>query len=148
MTTMNNAQTSGVDLTGATGTAMFSGSGASGMTLALTSPNQLATASAGSTANSQNGENVSAMISALDSANVSGKMNDYIFGLSSAVSGNTTMRDALDTIASNAKTALSSSSGVDLDTEAANLLRYQQAYQASGKVIQIASTLFDQLLNL
>jgi len=148
MTTMNNAQTSGVDLTGATGTAMFSGSGASGMTLALTSPNQLATASAGSTANSQNGENVSAMINALDSANVSGKMNDYIFGLSSAVSGNTTMRDALDTIASNAKTALSSSSGVDLDTEAANLLRYQQAYQASGKVIQIASTLFDQLLNL
>lgn len=39
-------------------------------------------------------------------------------------------------------------SGVNLDEEAANLLRYQQAYQASGKMMQIASTLFDTLLSL
>jgi len=39
-------------------------------------------------------------------------------------------------------------SGVNLDEEAANLLRYQQAYQASGKVMQVASTLFDVLLNI
>jgi flagellar hook-associated protein 1 FlgK len=39
-------------------------------------------------------------------------------------------------------------SGVNLDEEAANLLRYQQAYQASGKVIQIASTLFQTILDL
>ena len=38
--------------------------------------------------------------------------------------------------------------GVNLDEEATNLLRYQQAYQASGKVMQIASTLFDTLLSL
>lgn len=148
MSTMNNAQANGVDLTGATGTAMFSGTGAADMSMALTSANQLATASSGSGANSQNGTNVSAMISSLNTANVSGKMNDYLFGLSSAVSGNTTMRDALDTIASNAKTSLAASSGVNLDTEAANLVQYQQAYQASGKIIQIASTLFDQLLNM
>lgn len=39
-------------------------------------------------------------------------------------------------------------SGVNLDEEAANLLRYQQQYQAAGKVMQIANTLFDTLLNL
>lgn len=39
-------------------------------------------------------------------------------------------------------------SGVNLDEEAANLLRYQQAYQAAGKMMQIASTLFDTLLAL
>jgi len=44
--------------------------------------------------------------------------------------------------------AQQSLSGVNLDEEAANLLRYQQAYQASGKVMQIASTLFDTLLSL
>jgi len=44
--------------------------------------------------------------------------------------------------------AQQSVSGVNLDEEAANLLRYQQAYQASGKVLQLASTLFDTLLNL
>ena len=39
-------------------------------------------------------------------------------------------------------------SGVNLDEEAANLLRYQRAYQAAGKAMQIASTLFDTLLTL
>jgi flagellar hook-associated protein 1 FlgK len=39
-------------------------------------------------------------------------------------------------------------SGVNLDEEASNLLKYQQAYQAAGKAMQIASTLFDVLLTL
>lgn len=42
--------------------------------------------------------------------------------------------------------AQQSESGVNLDEEAANLLRYQQAYQAAGKLMQIASQLFDTLL--
>jgi len=39
-------------------------------------------------------------------------------------------------------------SGVNLDEEAANLVKYQQAYQAAGKAMQIASTLFESLLSL
>ena len=46
------------------------------------------------------------------------------------------------------KQAQQSVSGVNLDEEAANLLRYQQAYQASGKMMQIASTLFQTVLDL
>lgn len=41
---------------------------------------------------------------------------------------------------------IQSISGVNLDEEAANLLRYQQAYQASSKVIEISNTLFDSVL--
>jgi len=41
-----------------------------------------------------------------------------------------------------------SESGVNLDEEAANLMRYQQAYQAAGKVMQTASQLFDMLLTM
>jgi flagellar hook-associated protein 1 FlgK len=37
-------------------------------------------------------------------------------------------------------------SGVNLDEEAANLLQYQQAYQASAKMIQIAQNIFDTLI--
>lgn len=37
-------------------------------------------------------------------------------------------------------------SGVNLDEEAANLIKFQQAYQASSKVIQIGQGLFDSLL--
>lgn len=36
--------------------------------------------------------------------------------------------------------------GVNLDEEAARLLQYQQAYQASAKMIQIAQNVFDSLL--
>ena len=39
-------------------------------------------------------------------------------------------------------------SGVNLDEEAANLIKYQQAYQAAGKAIQTANTLFSTLLTM
>ncbi|MDE2342857.1 MAG: flagellar hook-associated protein FlgK [Betaproteobacteria bacterium] len=39
-------------------------------------------------------------------------------------------------------------SGVNLDEEAANLIKYQQAYQAAGKAIQTADTMFSTVLNL
>lgn len=38
-------------------------------------------------------------------------------------------------------------SGVNLDEEAANLIRFQQAYQAAAQVITVANSLFDTLLN-
>ena len=47
-----------------------------------------------------------------------------------------------------ARNAQQSKSGVNLDEEAANLLRYQQAYQAAGKLMQTASELFEVLLSL
>jgi flagellar hook-associated protein 1 len=37
---------------------------------------------------------------------------------------------------------------VSLDQEAADLIRFQQAYQASAKVMQTASTLFDAILGI
>ena len=37
--------------------------------------------------------------------------------------------------------------GVNLDEEASNLIRYQQAYAASAKVITAARDTFDSLLN-
>ena len=44
--------------------------------------------------------------------------------------------------------ARSAVSGVNLDEEAANLIRYQQAYQASARSLDIASKLFDTLLGI
>ncbi len=49
-------------------------------------------------------------------------------------------------IASNLETSRTGISGVNLDEEAAKLLQYQQAYQASAKVIQIAQGIFDTLI--
>jgi len=47
-----------------------------------------------------------------------------------------------------ARAANDSISGVNLDEEAADLLRFQQAYQAAGKVIGIASMLFETIINI
>lgn len=51
-------------------------------------------------------------------------------------------------LVSQTQQAQQSMSGVNLDEEAANLMRYQQAYQAAGKMMQIAATLFDTLLSI
>ena len=51
-------------------------------------------------------------------------------------------------LADNATKALQSLAGVNLDEEAANLMRYQQAYQASAKVLATASKLFDAIIAL
>lgn len=55
---------------------------------------------------------------------------------------------AAGNLLSQATLSVQNESGVNLDEEAANLLRYQQAYQAAGKVMQIASQLFDVLLSI
>ena len=55
---------------------------------------------------------------------------------------------AQEALRSSAVTAEQGYSGVNLDEEAANLVRFQQAYQASGKVLEIASKMFDEILAL
>jgi flagellar hook-associated protein 1 FlgK len=55
-------------------------------------------------------------------------------------------RDAQTSLLEQATAARDSVSGVNLDEEAANLIRYQQAYQAAAKVMSISSLLFDEVL--
>lgn len=50
------------------------------------------------------------------------------------------------TIAGNLERDRTAISGVNLDEEAAKLIQYQQAYQASAKMIQIAQNIFDSLI--
>ena len=55
-------------------------------------------------------------------------------------------RDASDSLLKQAQATRDAVSGVNLDEEAANLIMYQQAYNASAQVIQVARSLFDTLL--
>jgi flagellar hook-associated protein 1 FlgK len=54
--------------------------------------------------------------------------------------------DVSSSIAANLEKDRTGVSGVNLDEEASKLLQYQQAYQASAKVIQIAQGMFDTLM--
>lgn len=53
-----------------------------------------------------------------------------------------------ETLLRQATDARDALSGVNLDEEAANLLRYQQAYQAAGRIMSIAQRLFDEIVSL
>ena len=55
-------------------------------------------------------------------------------------------QDALTVVNKQAIESKDKVSGVSLDSEAADLIRYQQAYQASAKAMQVASQLFDAIL--
>ena len=51
------------------------------------------------------------------------------------------------TMASEAEAARAAVSGVNLDEEAARLIQFQQSYQAAAKVLQVAQSVFDILLD-
>ncbi|OAI17583.1 flagellar hook-associated protein FlgK [Methylomonas koyamae] len=55
-------------------------------------------------------------------------------------------RDAQHVLFQRAKGARESASGVNLDEEAADLIKYQHSYQAAAHVVSIAKSLFDTLI--
>lgn len=56
-------------------------------------------------------------------------------------------RDASETLLFQSKERKESTSGVNLDEEAANLIKFQQAYEASAQAINVARTLFQTVLD-
>lgn len=146
--TFNAAQLTGDDLDGDPGAAIFSGNSAASMALDVTDVRKLATAPLNGTIGSRDATNLTAIRAALTSLNPADGMDQIIFDVSGTLAGRNVTRGALETISSTAKVALSAQSGVDLDAEAVNLVRYQQAFQASGRVMQVASDIFDTLLGI
>ena len=58
-----------------------------------------------------------------------------------------TTAEISDAVAGQNERARSAESGVNLDEEAARLIQFQQSYQAAAKMLQVAQSLFDTLLN-
>jgi flagellar hook-associated protein 1 FlgK len=148
VTTVNTAQSAGSARDGSAGGPLLTGTTAATIALATTDPAMIATAPAGAAAGSRDTGNLDALQSALSTSSPAGQMDAILFDVSGSVAGRTVTRDALTTISDAAKNALSAQTGVNLDTEGVNLVRYQQAFQASGRVMQVASTIFDSLLQI
>jgi len=55
-------------------------------------------------------------------------------------------RSAQDVLLKQATTSKENVSGVNLDEEAADLIKFQQSYQAAAQSISMAKTLFDTLI--
>jgi len=102
------------------------------------------------------GDNTNALIlaSLRDRPKLDGGVTTYQSAYSQMVSqvGATTRQAEVNYAAQDARfnsatAAREGLSGVNLDEEAANILRFQQAYQAAARIISVADTLFQSLLD-
>jgi flagellar hook-associated protein 1 FlgK len=99
--------------------------------------------------------NVLAMLAKQTSLVMNGGLSSYqdtLGGLISTVGNKSAELKATSAYAEqwqqSSSIAMENYSGINLEEEAANLLRYQQAYQASGTVLQIARQMFDSILGI
>jgi len=103
--------------------------------------------------NSGDNTNLFAMIDALSANSLNGGTTSLLGAANSLVSqvGSQTQQaqanaQAQQSVNTSATAAVSSLSGVNLDEEAANMVKFQQAYQACAQLIQASSQMFSTLL--
>jgi flagellar hook-associated protein 1 FlgK len=155
-TTLNTIHRAGFDLNGAAGGDLFTPppagitGAARAINVAITDPKLLAASSDGSPGS--NG-NVAALFNVRGQA-VAGGQNpfDYyaslVFNVGNGVATATAESQASSQILQQLGDQRSSISAVSLDEEAANLLRYQNAYQAAAKVVTTISDLTQVAVSL
>ncbi len=80
--------------------------------------------------------------------NVTDAYASLMAGVGIKVQAARTAADISAAAASAAQAQVDAESGVNLDEEAARLLQYQQSYQAAAKILQVAQSVFDTLLNV
>jgi len=148
-TTVNTQLAAGYTATGATGQALFEGTGAANLTIntAVATNPQLLAASATATAATNNGANAQAMANLFDAA--SGPDQSYqsfIQNMGSQIAGVTSQVQTQTSVANAAQENLQAVSGVNSTNQEVLMLNYQQAYQASAQVISTVDTMIQSLL--
>lgn len=148
-TAVNAQHQAGFDLNGNPGGNFFvppppGGQGAAAaFALALSDPAQIA-ASADGTAG--NNANANALAALADSPIINGQSpTSYyagmVFSVGNTVANVTAEKNATDLVLSQLRTQRGALSGVSLDEEAANLIRFQQAYTAAAQVAKVIAEL-------
>ncbi len=143
---VNGWSAAGEDANGAPGAALMSlTSGATSIQALVTDPDLVAAASPGGTPNG----NLLALDAIRDSSAVENRWGSLVSANAQMLASANAEAAATATWRDNSYAALDEVTGVDLDAEAADLLRYQQAYNASARIIQVAretiQALFDAL---
>lgn len=144
---VNAVQVGGRDLDGNPGAAVFaSGMSNSDLTLALTDPRKVAAAAVGG------GPRDNANLRAFEAVRTGGGFEDkttaLVAGNGATLAGRRQVADAQSAIRDGAISARDAIGGVNLDSEAVDLLRFQQAYSASSRVIQVARDTLQSILDI
>ncbi|MFW2830484.1 flagellar hook-associated protein FlgK [Sphingomonas sp. ID0503] len=99
-------------------------------------------------ANSLSNGNLAAYATLRNSGTYENRIDALANTNAAALASRKALAEAQGAIRDNAVAAQDSVSGVNLDSEAVDLLRFQQAYQASSRVIQVARETFQSILDL
>ncbi|MBZ5547721.1 MAG: flagellar hook-associated protein FlgK [Acidobacteriia bacterium] len=153
---LNTANGSGFDLSGNAGGDLFvpppaGGVGAAAaLTVNITDPALIAASSDGTPGS--NG-NLAALLAVHDQAVTAGQKpldfySNLVFKIGSDTSNASADVDASDQILRQLQDQRSSISAVSLDEEAANMVKYQTAYQAAARVVTTVNSMLDAAVNL
>jgi flagellar hook-associated protein 1 FlgK len=153
---VNTVQAGGFDLNGNAGTNLFhappaSGAGAAAsLSVAITDPSLIAASSDGTVGSNGNAE---AMFALSTSSIINGQNpTDYYSGVVFNVGNDASTASAEQSASSLSLQQLSdqrsSVSGVSLDQEAANMVQYQDAYQASAQVVTTVNDMMETVINM
>ncbi len=153
---VNSVQAAGYDLNGTAGVNLFntppaSGAGAAAsLTLAITDPSLVAASSDGTSGSNGNAENLYALRnqSIIDGQTPSDYYSNVVFSVGNAASNASAEQSASNLVLQQLSDQRSSVSGVSLDEEAANLVRYQQAYAASAQIITSINSMLETVINM
>ncbi|MFS0772268.1 flagellar hook-associated protein FlgK [Sphingomonas sp. 1P08PE] len=154
VTKINAAQAEGRDLAGNLGTDLFDQPTAdpTDITVVLTDGKFVAAADKNvdttSTAFVRNGANLTRFETARLDGGFESKLTALVNENATAYKQKSVIADAQTAIRNGAATALTSKTGVNIDSEAIDLMRFQQAYQASSRVIQVARDTFQSILEI
>ncbi len=157
---VNNVQTTGADVNGNAGLALFNppntttgtaAGAASTIKVALSSASQLAAAASGGA--SGDNSNLTKMIDLQNQSIINGSTpttaySDMTFSIGNTISQANTNATATGNILAQLQNQQGAISGVSLDEESANLLLYQRSFQAAAKIITTIDTLMGNLLDM
>lgn len=145
--TVNTLQAQGDDPDGRPGQPLFAtGDRPTDLRVVMTDGNGIAAAGRGT--GPRDASNLAALQSARMAKGFEASTTALITGNAAAIGQKKTIADAQTSIRSGAETVLSSKTGVSLDSEAVDLLRFQQAYSASSRIIQVARDTFQSILDI
>lgn len=147
VTEVNAVQAGGRDLNNQPGAAIFvAGATPTDLGVSLTDPRGIAAAGVGG--GPRDAGNLTAFENSRGAHGWEAGLTRLVTGNAAALEQRKLVGDAQSAIHDGAVSARDAVSGVDLDNEAVDLLRFQQAYQASSRVIQVARDTMQTILDI
>jgi len=155
-TAVNTQHQAGVDLGGAPGGNFFVpppagiAGAASSLAVAITDPTKIAASSDGTAGDNSN---INAILALQNQTIINGQTplsaySNLIFQIGNDVQSAQTNQEAGSLVLQQIQNLQGGVSGVDINEESANLIRFQNAYQASAQVASVINTLLETTINM